>query len=48
MSDVLLLPDVFDDDPSFDPESYFRDSFGIVFTNNEAKRIALRTDPPAG
>ena len=45
MSDVRLLPDVFDDDPSFDPESYFRDSFGIVFTNNEAKRIALRTDP---
>ena len=36
---------MFDDDPSFDPESYFRDSFGIVFTRNEAKRIALRTDP---
>jgi len=45
MSDVRLLPDVFADDPTFDPESYFRDSFGIVVSSNETKRIALRTDP---
>lgn len=45
MSDVRLLPDVFADDPAFDPQSYFRDSFGIVVSSNDAKRIALRTDP---
>jgi predicted DNA-binding transcriptional regulator YafY len=28
----------------FDPEVYFRDAFGIVVTQNEAKDIAIRAD----
>lgn len=45
MSDLLILPDTFDDDPSFDAEEYFRYSFGIVFAQSDVKRIGLRTDP---
>lgn len=45
MSDLLILQDTFVEDPAFDAEEYFRYSFGIVFTNSEVKRIALRTDP---
>lgn len=45
MSDLLILQDTFVEDQAFDAEEYFRYSFGIVFTNSEVKRIALRTDP---
>ena len=44
MSDLQLLNQPFEMPEDFRPEEYFRDSFGIVFTQNEARRIALRTD----
>lgn len=45
ISHAVILPDKFVPNESFDPETYFRDSFGIIFTHNEAKRIVIRTDP---
>lgn len=45
MIDAVILPNEFSPDPAFDPEAYFRDSFGIIFSQNEAKRIVLRTTP---
>lgn len=45
ISSAIILPDHFDPDPTFDAETYFRDSFGIIFTQNDAKHIVVRTDP---
>lgn len=45
MSDLVLLSETFADDPTFDPEEYFRHSFGIIFTQSEVKHVALRTLP---
>ncbi len=45
MSDCVALPATFAPDPAFDAETYFHDSFGIVFSHNEAKRIAIKADP---
>lgn len=45
ISSAVILPDKFTPDPTFDAETYFHDSFGIVFTQNDAKRIVVRTDP---
>ena len=45
MKSAVMLAEQFTPDPTFDPETYFRDSFGIIFTQNEPKRIVLRTDP---
>ena len=45
MEDVTLSDDTFEPDPTFDPESYVRDTFGIVFSQGEPKEVALRTDP---
>ena len=44
MEDVTLDDDTFEPDPTFDAESYVRDTFGIVFSQGEAKEVALRTD----
>ena len=44
MLSLTLLPETFDGDAAFDPEEYFRHSFGIVFTQGEVKRVAIRTD----
>ena len=45
MEDVTLADDTFTPDPTFDAESYVRDTFGIVFSQGEPKDVALRTDP---
>jgi len=45
MTECVALPDIFEPDPTFDAETYFRDSFGIVFSHNEAKHIAIMADP---
>jgi hypothetical protein len=45
ISDLVTLTDTYTIDPTFDAETYFRDSFGIVFTQNEVKHIVLRVDP---
>lgn len=45
MEDVTLADNTFTPDPTFDAESYVRDTFGIVFSQGEPKDVALRTDP---
>jgi hypothetical protein len=45
ISDLVTLTDSYTINPTFDAETYFRDSFGIVFTQNEVKHIVLRVDP---
>lgn len=44
ISGAVILPDKFTPDPTFDAETYSRDSFGIIFSQNAAKRIVVRTD----
>lgn len=44
MRDVKMLPDEYEIPDSFDPETYFRDSFGIMFTQGEAKSVAIKAD----
>lgn len=47
--DRMLTPTIMPDDYTiprdFDPETYFHDSFGIVFTQGRVKEIKLRVDP---
>lgn len=45
MSDVSVGTDTFDMPAGFDAESYFRDSFGIVFSQGETRKVTIRTDP---
>lgn len=45
MEDVTVSDDTFEPDPTFDPSSYVRDTFGIVFSQGQPKEVALRTDP---
>lgn len=45
MEDVTVGDVIFIPDPTFDAESYVRDTFGIVFSQGEPKEVALRTDP---
>lgn len=44
MHDVVLKSETFEMPEDFDAEAYFRDSFGIVFTQGEVKHIAIKTD----
>ncbi len=44
MRDVVLKQEIFEMPEDFDAESYFRDSFGIVFTQGEVKHISIKTD----
>jgi hypothetical protein len=44
MSKLKLQTEKFVPDPNFDAETYFKDSFGIVFTQNEVKSITLKVD----
>lgn len=44
MREVKLLPDEYEIPDTFDPELYFRDSFGIMFTKGEAKSVAIKAD----
>lgn len=41
---LAVLPETFDDDPDFDPEEYFRHSFGIVVTHGKVRTVRLRAD----
>ncbi|MBQ9072975.1 MAG: WYL domain-containing protein [Muribaculaceae bacterium] len=43
MRNVVLEPTTFEIPESFDAETYFRDSFGIVFSHGEVKRVAIKT-----
>lgn len=44
MSNVSIADDTFNLPPDFDAESYFADSFGIVFSQAEPRKVTLRTD----
>ncbi len=45
MSDVSLTSERFEIPTDFDAEAYFRDAFGIVFSQGETKKVIIRTDP---
>lgn len=45
MTDVTLSTETFEIPAGFDAEAYFRDSFGIVFSYGETKKVSIRTDP---
>lgn len=44
MSDVKLSPESYSIPSDFDPETYFRDSFGIIFNHGSVKEIVLKVD----
>ncbi len=44
MRDVQTLPYHFEDDPAFEPANYFKDSYGIVVTQSEVRRVVLKVD----
>lgn len=44
MRDVTVEQGQFEIPDDFDAETYFRDSFGIVFTQGEVKRVAIKAD----
>jgi len=44
MTEVITLTDTFEDDPTFDPETYFKDSYGIVVTRSEPRKVVLKVD----
>ena len=45
ISECVDTGDTFTPDPTFDAETYFADSFGIVFAQSEPRHIALKADP---
>ncbi len=45
MKSVKLTGESFEFDESFDMENYFTDSYGIVVTHNDPRKIVLRTTP---
>lgn len=45
ISHLTTRPETFDDDPAFDPEEYFRNSFGIVVTHGDVRDVRLRAVP---
>lgn len=44
MSDVVIEAADYEIPESFDAETYFRDSFGIMFTQGEVKNVAIKAD----
>lgn len=44
ISSVVALSEKFKPDPSFDADEYTRDSFGIIFSQNDPKQIVIRTN----
>lgn len=44
MSEVVILPEDFEMPDDFSADDYFRDSFGIIFDEGEAKNIVLRVE----
>lgn len=45
MTDCVATSETFKPDPDFDAEAYFRHSFGIVYSQSEPRRIAIKADP---
>lgn len=45
MTDVSVGAEKFEIPPDFDAEAYFRDAFGIVFSQGETRKVIIRTDP---
>lgn len=44
MREVTVEPTQFEMPENFDAETFFRDSFGIVFTQGEVKRVAIKAN----
>lgn len=44
MTEVKVADATFEIPVDFDAEAYFRDSFGVIFTHSEAKKVTIRTD----
>ncbi len=44
MKDVTALNDTFVPDPTFDAATYFKDSYGIVVTQSDVKKVVLKVD----
>lgn len=44
MSALTITTQKFNLPPDFDPETYFRDAFGIVFSQGEVRKVALKVD----
>lgn len=44
MDQVTMTSEKFEIPDDFDPEQFCADTFGIIFTQGEAKRVVLRTD----
>lgn len=44
MKDVTALNDTFTPDPGFDAATYFKDSYGIVVTQSDVKKVVLKVD----
>lgn len=45
VKNAKILPEVFEEDPTFDIAGYFKYSYGIVVTHNEPRKVVLRTNP---
>lgn len=45
MTRVEIKETLFRDDPDFDPDEYFRHSYGIVESHGEVRKVVLRVDP---
>ena len=45
MSDVTVLPETFEPDPTFDHANYFKDSYGIVVPPTEPRKVVLQVEP---
>lgn len=45
MANVTILSETFADDPLFDFQNYFRDSYGIVVTQSEPRKVVLKAEP---
>lgn len=44
ISELTVDAQPFEPDPTFDPEEYFRNSFGIIFNEGDVKTISLRAE----
>lgn len=45
MKNVTVDLEKFSEDPTFDRDNYFRDSYGIVVDHNEPRRVVLKVEP---
>lgn len=44
MTNVTITDSTFSAPPDFDAEAYFRDSFGVIFSRGETKKVIIRTN----